>query len=103
MSSNVGGGLAGSSTQRVWATPEPPVSSSAETVAWTFVVYQPFEPFGEPGLRLIVVVVGVASVVVFKSTETSFKRLLAETRSSLPSPFKSAIAAASENAPPAVA
>ncbi len=54
MSPNADGGVAGSSTQRVSATPEPP-SSAALTETPTGPVYQPLFPFGTAGDRLIVV------------------------------------------------
>ena len=55
------GVVAGSATQRVSNTPEPPGSSVAHTATPTALLYQPFEPFGVPGLSAIVVIGGVVS------------------------------------------
>src|SRR5580704_439553 len=54
--SNAVGKVVGSSAQRVWATPEPPSPSAALTDTPTGAVYQPFDPFGAPGLSVIVVI-----------------------------------------------
>ena len=54
MSSNTDGSVAGSTAQRVSATPEPPLSS-APTETPTGPVYQPLFPFGTEGDTLIVV------------------------------------------------
>ena len=71
MSPNTDGGVAGSSTQRVPATPEPPLSS-ALTDTPTGSVYQPLLPFGTAGDRLIVVAGAVESDGV--SSAEMFKR-----------------------------
>src|SRR6188472_1027635 len=79
MSSNTDGSVAGSTAQRVSATPEPPLSS-APTETPTGLVYQPLFPFGTEGDTLIVVTGaaesnGLNSAEMF-SRKTSFATLL---------------------------
>src|SRR5437763_9216678 len=64
MSSNDtgGGAVSASTTQRVAATPEPPLLSVAAALTCTGLVYQPLSPLGLAGSSVTVVVSAVVSV-----------------------------------------